>query len=189
MHSVCLMQSEDRIVGFKTLARDYGGRAASVTRPRLDRYPQLRKNDHLSFHAQAVVQSADVRIKSGLAERDSEASYSRRRLCQPVSVLRGCLKKAGVHTVRWRIENTVTCTVGIDGYVGGRRNEILRFSPEGDSVRRGRIFVGPFHCVARANRDNGNAEAHHREGVRAGACRNNLAATNGHAILRMLVLW
>jgi plastocyanin len=42
--------------------------------------------------------------------------------------------------------------------------------------------------VASANRDNRIGEPHHRERVRAGTCGYNLASTNGHAILRMLVL-
>src|SRR5215469_4117216 len=114
-------------------------KAASVTRPR-GAYRQLRKNDYLSFHAQAVVQSADVRINPWLAKRDSEASYSRRRLCQPVAVLRSCLEKAGVHTIGVRIEHAVTCTVGVDGYVGAPRNSVFRFSLEGDSVCRDRML-------------------------------------------------
>ena len=99
------------------------------------------------------MQSADVRISPGDAERDSEASYSRRRLRQPYAVLGRCLEKARVTAIGGGSEHAVTCAVGVEGYVGGRKNGILRFGPEGDSVRRGRIFVGPFHCVARTNRD------------------------------------
>ena len=148
----------------------------------------LRKNDYLSFHTQAIVQSTDIGINPGLSERDSEASYSRRRLREPRAVLGSSLEKARVHTIGRGIEHAVACPVRVDGYVGGRRNQILRLGPEGDCVRRGRIFVGPFHCVARTNRDSRIAEAHHRERVRAGTCGYYLATTNGHAILRMLVL-
>ena len=55
------------MTGFKTLASDMTeARAASLTRPRLEPNRQLRKNDYLSFHTQAIVQSADVRKYSGL---------------------------------------------------------------------------------------------------------------------------
>ena len=57
---------------------------------------QLRKNDYLSFHSQAIVQSADVWINPWLGKSDSKASYSRRGLCQPVAVLGSCLEKARV---------------------------------------------------------------------------------------------
>ena len=91
-------------------------------------------------------------------------------------------------TIGGGIELRVTCTIGVNSYVGGRRNRILRFGPEGDGVRRDRIFVDPFHCVAHMNCDNWIVEPHHRERVQAGACGYYLAATNGHTILRMLVL-
>lgn len=63
----------------------------------------------------------------------------------------------------------MTRTVGVDSYVGRRRNKILRLGPEGDSVRRRRIFVGPFQCVARVNGDHLITEPHDRERVRASA--------------------
>src|SRR5215469_13838173 len=160
-------------------------RAASSNAARPLTYGQLRKNDYLSFHAQTIVQSADVRISPGLAECDSEASYSRRRLREPDAVLGSCLEKARVHTIGRGIEQGVTCTVGVHGYVGRRRNKILRFGPEGDSVRRRRIVVGPFQRVARVNGDHGIAESHHRERVRAGACGYHLAATDCNSVFRM----
>ena len=102
------------------------------------------------------MESADVGINTRLAERDSEASYSGWRLCQPVAILGSCLEKARVHTIGSGIEHALTCTVCVYGHVGGRRNRILWFGPESDCVRRDRIFVGPFYRVARMNRDNGS---------------------------------
>ena len=163
-------------------------RAASRNTARPRTYGQLRKNDYLSSHAQTIVQSADVRINPGLTECDSEASYSRRRLREPDAVLGSCLEKARVRTIGRGIENGVTRTVVVDGYVGRRRNKILRFGPEGDGVCRRRIFVRPFQRVARVNGDHGIAESHHRERVRAGACGYYLAATDCYAVFRMQVL-
>jgi len=94
------------------------------------------------------VQGADIRISAWLAERDAEASYSRRCLREPSAVLGSCLDEARVHTVGKRIKHAMTCAVGVDGYIGGGSRRTLRFSPEGDSVRCDWIFIGPFYRVA-----------------------------------------
>ena len=54
----------------------------------------LGKNDYLSFHAQDIVQGADIWINTWLVERDPEASYSRRRLGKSDAVLGSRLDEA-----------------------------------------------------------------------------------------------
>jgi hypothetical protein len=57
-----------------------------------------------------------------------------------------------VHTVGRGLDHAVTCTVGVDGYIGGRIKKVLWFGSEGDGMCCTRIFVGPFDRVARVNR-------------------------------------
>src|SRR5215469_2773977 len=148
----------------------------------------LRKNDHLSFHTQDIVQGADIRIDTWLAESDAEASYSRRCLREPGAILGSRLDESRVHTVGRRVKHTVRCAVGVDRYIRGRRSRIPRFGAEGDCVRCDWIFIGPLHRVACMNRNHRILETHHRDAVGATPCGYDLAVSDRHAISRMLVL-
>jgi hypothetical protein len=107
-----------------------GGRVRTAALPAILRSRwrtiRLRENEHASFHTQDIVKGADVGINARLGERDPEASHSRRCLRESGTVLRRCLDKAGVHTLGRGLEHAVTGAVGLDGYIGGRINKILR---------------------------------------------------------------
>jgi hypothetical protein len=95
------------------------------------------------------MQGAGIGINPWLGERGTEASHSGRYLCEPGTVLGSSLDKAGVHSVGSGCENAAACTVGVDGYIGGRIKKILWFGSEGDGMCCARIFVGPFYRVTR----------------------------------------
>ena len=142
----------------------------------------LGKNDYLSFHAQDVVQGADIWINTRLVERDPEASYSRRRLGKSDALLGSSLDETRVHTVGGGIKHGMTLAVGVNGYVWGWRKRVLRFSTEGDGVWCDRIVIGPFKCFARVDRQLRLLEAHDRGSLGSTPRGNYLAAANGHAV-------